>query len=296
MQWVEGLVIYTGAVLAWTLGLFVLSRGGLRRIPLLTAATTLVLVVYQVGQALGALAPDAGVWLDWSRRTWWAAALAPGLWLALALALALEEAATTAQPRLTRLVWSAAPVVALAGVLFALIGESTDLVSDWSSPSAPRGLLHVPPGPLFGAYLAYVVACLAGASLVLGRLWWTASPGNPLRSRFGWLVVSASAFLLTGVYLTTVSGLLGYGALPAQVLLSVGLIIMLWSLARYGALLAGETVLADLLAFGLATATLLGLYGVLLVLLIPFDYAWLERLLPLLLLLLATHVAADRQN
>src|SRR5436305_2087097 len=114
MQWLEGLVVYAGAVLAWTLGLFVLSRGGLRRIPLLTAAATLSLVVYQVGQALGALAPDAAVWLEWSRRTWWAAALAPGCWLVLVLVLALEEAPLPVRPRLARVVWSCVPVVAVA--------------------------------------------------------------------------------------------------------------------------------------------------------------------------------------
>src|ERR671928_1499072 len=92
MQWLDGVVIVTGALLAWALGLFVLSRGGLRRIPLLTAAATLTLVAYQVGQALGALAPEPQAWLDWSRRTWWAAALAPGVWLVLVLSLAVEEA------------------------------------------------------------------------------------------------------------------------------------------------------------------------------------------------------------
>jgi hypothetical protein len=296
MQWLEGVVIFTGAVLAWGLGLFVLSRGGLRRIPLLTAAATLTLVVYQVGQALGALAPDTATWLDWSRRTWWAASLAPGLWLVLVLILAVEEAPETARPAWMRLVWSGAPVAILAGVAFAVIGASTDIVQDWASPSAPRGPLHVPPGPAFGVYQAYVVVCLAGAAIIVGFLWWTSEPGGPLRARFGWLLVSAAAFLLSGLYVTTFSGLFGFSVLPAQVLLSAGLVILGWNLARYGALLAGETVLADLLAFSLATATMLALYGGLLLVLSPRDYPWLERLLPLLLLLMATHVAADRQN
>src|SRR5919206_4272258 len=115
MQWLEGVVIFTGAVLAWALGLFVLSRGGLRRIPVLTAAATLTLVVYQVGQALGALAPDPALWLDWSRRTWWAAALAPGLWLVLVLVLAVEEAPEGTRAVWTRLAGSGAPAAAAAG-------------------------------------------------------------------------------------------------------------------------------------------------------------------------------------
>jgi hypothetical protein len=297
MQWLEGVVIFTGAVLAWALGLFVLSRGGLRRIPLLTAAATLSLVVYQVGQALGALAPDPAIWLDWSRWTWWAASVAPGLWLVLVLALAVEEAPAGARPGLIRSLGPGVPVVVLlAGLVFALVGESTEAVVDWRSPSAPQGPPHVPPGPLFGLFQVYVLVCLAGAAMIVGLLWSTSPPGGPLRARFGWLLVSAVTFLLSGLYVTTLSGLFGFSVLPAQVLLSVGLLIMGWNLARYGALLAGETVAADLLAFGLATATTLAFYGVLLLALGAREYAWLERLLPLLLLLMATHVAADRHN
>jgi hypothetical protein len=88
----------------------------------------------------------------------------------------------------------------------------------------------------------------------------------------------------------------GFSVLPAQALLSAGLLIMGWNLATYGALLAGETVASDLLAFSLATATTLVLYGGVFLAAAPRDFGWLERLLPLLLLLMATHVAAGRQN
>jgi hypothetical protein len=296
MQWLEGLVIFTGAVLAWALGLFVLSRGGLRRIPLLTAAATLTLVAYQVGQALGALSPDASVWLDWSRRTWWAAGLAPGVWLVLVLSLAVEEAPEPTRHVWVRLAWSGVPLALLIGALFAVVGASTNVVVDWGMPSAPQGPPHVPPGRLFGVYQAYVLACLAGAALVIGVLWHASAQGGPLRARFRWLLVSAVTFLLSGLYVTSLSGLLGFSVLPAQVLLSAGLLIMGWNLATYGALLAGETVVSDLLAFSLATATTLTLYGGLFLALAPRDFGWLERLLPVLLLLMATHVAADRQN
>jgi hypothetical protein len=296
MQWLEGLVIFTGAVLAWALGLFVLSRGGLRRIPLLTLAATLSLVVYQVGQALGAVSPDTATWLEWARRTWWAAALAPGVWLVLVLALAVDEALPARRAVWTRLAWSAAPVAVLAGVTFAVVGGATTAVVDWTSPAAPLGPPHVPPGQVFGVYQVYVLACLTGAAVALATLWRTSRPGDPLRARYRWLLVSALAFVLSGLYVTTLSGVFGFSVLPAQVLLSVGLLIMGWNMARYGALLAGETVAADLLAFSLATATTLALYGGIFLALAPRDFAWLERLLPLLLLLMATHVAADRQN
>jgi hypothetical protein len=296
MQWLEGLVILTGAVLAWALGLFVLSRGGLRRIPLLTAAATLTLVVYQVGQALGALAPDTATWLEWAQRTWWAAALAPGLWLVLVLALAVEEAPEPTRAVWRRLTWSGAPLAILAGLVFAGVGASTTAVVDWASPSTLQGPPHVPPGPLFGIYQAYVLVCLAGATIAMGLLWQASTPGGPLRARFRWLLVSAAAFLLSGLYVTSLSGWLGLSVLPAQVVLSAGLLIMGWNLATYGALLAGEIVLGDLVSFGLATATTLALYGALFLTLAPREFAWLERLLPLLLVLMATHAAADRHN
>jgi hypothetical protein len=296
MQWLEGLVIFTGAVLAWALGLFVLSRGGLRRIPLLTSAATLTLVTYQVGQALGALAPEPSAWLDWSRRTWWAAALAPGVWLVLVLVLAVEEAPEGTRAGWTRVAWSGAPLAVLSGVLFAIFGETTTAVVDWASPSAPQGPPHVPPGPFFGIYQAYVLVCLGAAAVALGALARASAAGGPLRARFRWLLVSALAFLLSGLYVTTLSGLFGFSVLPAQVLLSAGLLIMGWNLATYGALLAGETAASDLLAFSLATATMLGLYGGVFLVLAPRDFGSLERVLPLLLLLMATHAAADRQN
>jgi hypothetical protein len=218
------------------------------------------------------------------------------VWLLLVLTLAVEEAPDGTRAVWTRLAWSGAPLALLSGGVFVILGQASTAVVDWASPSAPQGPPHVPPGPLFGIYQAYVIVCLAGAAVALGLLARASAAGGPLRARFRWLLVSALAFLLAGLYVTTVSGLFGFSALPAQVLLSAGLLVMGWNLATYGALLAGETTASDLLAFSLATAAMLALYGGLFVVLLPRDFGWFERLLPLLLLLMATHVAADRHN
>lgn len=295
-MWAEGLVIYAGSVLAWALGLYVVTRGGLRRIPLLTAAATLVLVVYQLGQALGALAPDVSVWLEWARRTWWAAALAPGIWLVLIVSLAVDEAPDDRRPTVVRVARLYVPLASLAGLVFAVAGGATTLVVDWATPSSPQGPPHVPPGSFFGAYQVYVIACLGAAAVVLAWLWRASAPGTSLRARFRWLLISAIGFLACGAYITTASGLFGFSAVPGQVLLSTGLVIMAWNLARYGALLAGETVRADLVGFSLATAAVVGGYGLVMLAFVPHDYAWLERLLPALLLLMVSHALADRQN
>jgi N-terminal 7TM region of histidine kinase len=295
--WAEGLVIYAGCLLAWSLGLYVVTRGGLRRIPLLTAAATLVLVVYQLGQALGALAPDPTLWLDWARRTWWAAALAPGIWLVLIVSLAADEAPDDrTQESLRRQTRIIVAVASLAALLFAITGGTSTLVVNWAEESNPMGPPHVPPGPLFAAYQIYVVACLGVAAALLAVLWRKSATGTPLRARFRWLLVSSIGFLAAGAYITTASGLFGFSALPGQLLLSAGLILMAWNLARYGALLAGETVKADLVGFSLTMAAVVGGYGLLMLAVVPHDFAWLERLLPALLVLMASHVLADRQN
>jgi hypothetical protein len=212
------------------------------------------------------------------------------------LSLAVEEAPEPRRGVWTRLAWSSTPLTLGAGLLFAVIGGATTLVVNWETPSAPHGPPHVPPGTVFGLYQSYVLVCLGGAALVLAVLWRTSAAGDPLRARFRWLLVSALAFGLSGLYVTTLSGLLGLTALPGQVLLSAGLLIMGWNLAAYGALLAGETVRSDLVAFSLATATTLALYGGLFLAVAPRDFVWLERLLPLVFVLMATHVAAGRQN
>ncbi len=294
--WNEGPVVYAGALLAWVLGLYVLTRGGFRPIPLLAAASTFSLVVYQLGQALGTLAPSPQEWIGWAQRTWWAAAIDPALWLVLALALSADEAPDRFRPALVRLEWGAGGVALLLSLLFAGLGAATDLVVRWDLASINLHPPFLPPGPLFVVYQAYVLGCLTLAALLLLFLWRASPGGSPLRTRFGWLLDSALLFLLAGVYVTAASSYFDFSGLPGQMLLSAGLVIMAWNVARYGALLAGETVQADLLAFGLATTTVVAGYAVLAWLFLPHDFHWIELVLPGLLVLVATHVLADRQN
>jgi hypothetical protein len=79
-------------------------------------------------------------------------------------------------------------------------------------------------------------------------------------------------------------------------LLIVGMLVLGWSIARYGALVAGEVVAGDFVAFALAMAAVVAGYGVVFWLVLPHSFPWFERALPLLLLLMATHVVAPRQS
>lgn len=283
----EAAAILVGALVAWALGLYVATRGGWRPIPLLTLAAVAVLVAYLSGAALAALAPDRVLWAEWLRRSWWAAALAPAAWLALVAALARDE---SADHRFLLPLGGVAGAALLAGAAFALLGSATDLVVAWAED--PSGLRHLPPAELFGVYQVYVLAALLVAAGVLGGLWRTSAQGSPLRDRFRGLLGSAVLFLLAGAYLTIVSGLFGYSGLLGALLLLGGLLLLGWNMARYGALLAGEVVGADLVLFGGSLLALALLYGGVLVL--PrLSYAEIERALPVLLLLLATHALAD---
>jgi hypothetical protein len=67
-------------------------------------------------------------------------------------------------------------------------------------------------------------------------------------------------------------------------------------LARYGALLVGEVVGADFVAFGAAMLAIVGIYASIILVLAPLEYAWLERTLPLLLVVMLTHVLIDTRG
>ena len=285
-----GVSLALGALLVWALGLYVLSRAPARRVPLLATAAMGLLAAYLVGESLAALAPDTDTWAAWLRRTWWAPSVAAPIWLALTLALARDEDLPVlgTQPR-----WLFETVTFVAitlGAVFGALGVFTQLVADWTTPFGTR---HVPAGPLFLSYQLFILVCLLWALANVIRSW-HGSPG-PLRARFGWLTASASLFLLGGGWLVLGSGIFEMPGLPGQAMLIAGMVIMGWNLARYGALLAGEQVLSDFLAFAATMLAVVALYGLIVVTLAP-DYTWIERGLPLLLLVMATHVVVDTRG
>ena len=54
----EGALLCAGGLAAWALALYVATRGGLRRVPLLTAAALALLAAYLIGVGLATLTPD----------------------------------------------------------------------------------------------------------------------------------------------------------------------------------------------------------------------------------------------
>lgn len=295
---VPGYVLGGGALLVWALALYVASRAPTRRAPMLAALAMLCLAVYLGGEALGALAPDLATWSSWLRRTWLAPCVALAAWLVLTLALAADEGPEPLAGRVQRLFLPVAVVAVGLGVVFGVIGTFTTLVQDWNAPlitDSARGTRHNPAGPWLLAFQVFAVVCLGWAAVNLVVLWRSSPAGSPLRARFAWLSASAVLFLIGGAWIVIGSGVYLIVGLPGQALLIAGMVILGWNMARYGALLAGEQVLSDFLAFAATILAISVVYGAIL-LTLPSDYGWLERALPLLLVIMTTHVLVDTRG
>jgi hypothetical protein len=278
----EGAVVYGGALFTWWLALYLATRGDVGRVSLLAAGAAAALALYLLGQALAGLAADGLHWEAWQRRTWSGAALAPALWLGTVVALAEAEGEAPSPGR--RVGWGAAIAV---GAAAALVGTATELVVGWSDGA---------PGPLYGVFLAYLCGCLLAALGVVVALWRLRPPGTPLRSQFGWLAWAGVLFLLAGGYGAGANRLLGMPALPGEALLLIGAGLMGWSVARYGALLAGEVVARDFAVSGATTLGVVGVYGALALLGAEPSRGWLERALLLPFLAAASHVLVNTRS
>jgi hypothetical protein len=299
---VQGLLLGGGGVLVWALALYVASRAPTRRAPMLAALAMLCLAAYLTGEALGALAPDPATWSTWLRRTWWAPSLALPAWLVLTLSLAADEGAEPFAARLRRIHLPVTAAAFAVGAIFGLLGTFTTLLQDWDGafgidlPNTPSiGQRQIPRGPLLPAFQLFAVTCLVWSAANLTALWRSSPPGSPLRARFAWLTATALIFLVGGSWIVIGSGVYLLVGLPGQLLLVVGMLILGWNMARYGALLAGEQVLSDFLGFAATLLAIVGVYGAILLTLAP-DYAWLERGIPLLLVIMTTHVLVDTRG
>ena len=303
--WAESALLYGGVLLVWALALYVATRSeGGGRIPVLSVLAMVALCVYLLGQAIADVAPSLVIWARWLAATWPGAALAPALWASLALAMLIQEGPSATRVRLTTWFWPTTGALLAIGAMLALLGTTTDLVEDWSDPvllagpmaGSTGGLPHVPDGVLFPIFRVYGSFCLL---LALASFWIArraSEPGTPLRSRFNGLLGTALLFLLGVFELIWVSTTWGTTGLPGHLLVILGMLLFGWNIARYGALLTGEVVRADFAAFALTMVGIVLVYGGLAVVLAPREFEWLARLLPIVLLIMATHVLAETRG
>lgn len=301
----ESGLVYTGMLLVWVLGLYVLTRGrGV--VSTLAGLAMVAFACYLLGLWAGALARTDNVWywVGWLRWTWWAVPLAGGCWLLAVLGVTREESSGWLQACLQHHWRRLIPLVLGAGGVLAILGVGTDLVLRWDetfpSPAPVRisddvETWHIPTGPLYLVFQAYLLVCLLGATVCLTRLFETSPRRTPLRGRFGWFLATALLFLAGGAYIAVLTAEYGFTALPGEMLLILGMLVLGWNIGHYGALVSGEVVAADFRAFALATLTVIVFYGALL-LLGPTDNPWpiAERIL--LVAIVTTHLLASRSS
>ncbi len=301
----EGVLVFIGMLLVWVLGLYVLTRGrGL--VSTLAGLAMAAFAVYLLGLWAGALAraDDVWYWVAWLRATWWGGALAAGLWLLVVLKIAADEGSGILQTLLQRHLHRVITTVVAIGLVLSIVGVGSGLILRWDNtlPSLPPVTFsdqivtwHIPPGPLYMVFQSYLLICLVGAIVCLTWLFLISPARTPLRRHFGWFLATAVLFLAGGAYIAVLTATFGFTALPGEVLLIAGMLVLGWNIAHYGALLSGELVAADFRAFGLATLTVIVFYAALLWL-VPRETSWLiaERLL--LVVVVTTHLLASRSS
>jgi hypothetical protein len=269
-------------------------------VPILAALALAALGVYLYGQSLGSFASDLSVWQQWQARTWGGAALGPPLWLALTVALVIEQQERRLSRNTTRLLWVAVVALLVLGAGFGVVGTTTDLIEQWPAAQqlgAGAGQVrYVPDGPWFGVFRWYALACLLWATVNVAWLWQSADTGTPVRPRFGWLLLSSALFILGSGELAIGSSLYAVPGILGQGTLIIGMLVMGWNVARYGALMTGEVVTADFVGFAASMLLLVCLYGAIVLAFAPPEYLWLERGLPVLVAVMVTHLIMDTRG
>jgi hypothetical protein len=292
-------------LLVWVLGLYVLTRGR-GMVSTLAGLAMAAFSCYLLGLWAGALARTENVWywVAWLRWTWWGAPLAAGFWLLLVLAITADEGSGTLQSSLKANLRKLIPLTLSIGGILAILGVGSDLVLRWDesfpSPAPVRisddvETWHIPTGPLYLVFQAYLLVCLLGATACLTLLFRSSPPNTPLRGRFGWFLASALLFLAGGAYIAVLTAEYGFTAMPGEALLILGMLVLGWNIAHYGALTSGEVVAADFRAFALATLTVIIFYGALLWL-GPRESPWLIAARVLLIVIVTTHLLASRSS
>lgn len=290
----QGFALFAGALLVWSLALYVFTRGSGRNVPAPAALAMTGLAVYLLGAAASMMAPSWEIAAAWERWAWWGASLSPAFWLWTALALSLGEARDAVTPLARRAVMAGTVAAVIGGGILAVAGTTTDLLYVWPATALPD-VGAGGPGPYYAVFLGYTVVCVASAVASLGTLWYRSPPGTPLRARFGTLLLAALG-MLGGAAWITLAVVNGTWAFPGQAVLLISLLDIGWSVARYGALLAGEVVPGDLAGYGIAVTLVVAVYGGLLLALnaagVLLHGGWLI-VLPVAVL---THVLVDRRT
>lgn len=246
-------------VLFWLLAAYVLTRSPRSPISLAAVAALASTAAYLLGVGMQANATTPDEWLTWGRGFRWGAPIAPTAWYWLTALLLRQSGATSAYRRRI-----AIPLGWLLLAVCAVFTAGTyvdDSLWAWSALSVEEsgdpsyGRFTTPAGPLYAAYVPFIVAAYAGAAANLVMGWRQAR--TEARRRFGWLLLSAVLFI------PEVSSLAGYHwlgmSLPTSLnhlALAFAMALMAANVAAYERLRHGQVIGIDLLYFLAAWAAI----------------------------------------
>src|SRR3712207_5431546 len=125
---------FAAALLFWLLAAYVLTRGQLGPISLLTVLTQVATAAYFLGQAMQANASTPGEWLPWARGPLWGATVAPVAWYWLTVLLLREQGTDRARALVRRVGYPLGGLLLLAGSLLTADLYAGDRLFIWSAP------------------------------------------------------------------------------------------------------------------------------------------------------------------
>lgn len=288
---------FIGMLLLWVMACYVLTRSPRSLVAYTAVAAQVAGAAYLMGQGMLANASTVEEWRSWADRMQWGAPLAPLLWYWVTALLLRDQKAGRADRYLR---WAGYPLGAAltAGGLVFTAGIYVDgWLYDWGSPeSVPAALAsyfryRAPEGPLYPAFVAFMVASMLGAA---ANTWvgWRLPIDEQRRRRFAWLLLSA-VLLLLGTTPAGVANWLGWPYWPTwlgHLVLAAAIALVATNVAAYSMLFRGQALRTDLIYFLVATGAVCLLYALAFALTgVGYSFRLLELLVVVLILAVLTH-------
>ncbi len=292
--------------LAWSLGLYVVTRNPRRPLSLVAAGSTFGTALFLFGSAMLANLRDLGEYKAWGGTLWWAGAVAIALWYWTSVLVIRRERASVPEIYVRYVAYPLGAVLAAAAIALGAAARATDAVLVWSDPQPLEASLtssswNVSPGSLFPWVVAYVLVGMAVPLLHLAIAWRRAPREAGSRPQLRWLTGSA-VLLMFGTLWVAIDAATTDNSLPRVfgfidpgiVVVAVGLVILAWSVVQHGAWMERRPVRGDFRYFITGQAIVVAIYaGVVVGFGLQLNMRSLAMFFTLGLLAMAGHALAD---
>ena len=297
---------FIGMLLFWAAGLYVLTRSPRSLLSGAAAATLFSVALWFFGSVMRDNIRDLDEFKAWGSHLWWTAGVALAFWYWTSV-IALHREPESNPGWYRRVVaYPLGVVVSLAAIGFGIASVAGDSMLVFSEPvPEPRppsvsGSWALLPGDSFRWFAIFAYSTVSIAFLHLLWIWRRLPSKSPSRPRLRWLSVSGMLFVAGTTWLATNTLLtLGLPHLfgifqPGYVILTVGLVILGWSVVRHGAWIEGKPTEGDFSYFLVGQGLLVALYiGLFIAVRLPLNISSLVLFLTIGLLSLSTHALAD---